>query len=385
MTVTRRTPTPSNQINHLIERATRNPAIAKKLTALFQTSDATGLDYLQPYDLADTWGTARQETLEAFIRGSRDGLFTLHWQSHCPYCGHTADQHTKIVDLPSENQCSVCHGDYANYLDETVEVSFSVTPKYRPARVIYPAGVSSNKQPGHENQRQSPHPNTVRVTGKDCLLLPLFQKVFKDQTLSEHQSLNIRHMTILFTDIIGSTAIYNEFGDVPAFKAVRNHFRLLRRAVENHHGVIVKTIGDAVMAVFNDDFDAVNSAFAALKLFPYNHPEQIFQLDIKLGIHTGSTIAVNLNEQIDYFGTTVNVAARVQALASGGELVLSEPVFTRLKAHLDAAGYGRYVQKERVLVKGLPRELEIYRIDVQSLRSNPENLRFHFEPNDSTE
>jgi len=220
----------------------------------------------------------------------------------------------------------------------------------------------------------SPEHSGQKVTGKDCLLLPLFREVFKDQTLSEHQSLNIRHITVLFTDIVGSTAIYHEFGDIPAFKAVQNHFDILRNAVEAHQGVIVKTIGDAVMAVFHDEADALLAALEALDGFPYNHPDQKFQLTIKLGIHSGSAIAVNLNDRIDYFGTTVNSAARIQGLAGGSELVFSEPVYIRWQETMKSGDWVNYVHQETVQLKGLLSPVTIYRMDVLAWRTHHGSL-----------
>lgn len=363
------------QIKQLIQQATRDPAIASKLADLFDPAKIwPDLDYLQPFKLADTWKIDRRAVLESFIRTSQVGLFTLHWQSHCPHCENISGHHAVISNIKTTQQCSVCSRNYENSLDETVEVSFSVTPKYRPTGGFKPVATLLKAKPESLPNPVKTNPQQ-RVTGKDCLLLPAFREVFKDQTLSEHQSLNIRHITLLFTDIVGSTAIYHEFGDIPAFKAVQNHFEILRGAVERHQGVIVKTIGDAVMAVFHDEAQAVAAAMEALNEFPYNHPDQKFQFDIKLGIHSGSTIAVNLNDQIDYFGTTVNLAARIQGLARGGELVLSEAVFNRWQDVNPALDLAQFVQQESVLVKGLLSAVAIYRINVAALRGSVEGGR----------
>jgi len=363
------------QLKHLIQQSTQDMVIGDKLMELFEpTKFSTDLDYLQPFRLADHWQLDRRAVLESFVRGCQVGLFALHWQSHCPHCGNRAGQHSAISNIETTQQCSVCGHDYENYLDETVEVSFSVTPKYRKTGVFTPTVALFKPKTGPLFLTTSPEHSGQKVTGKDCLLLPLFREVFKDQTLSEHQSLNIRHITVLFTDIVGSTAIYHEFGDIPAFKAVQNHFDILRNAVEAHQGVIVKTIGDAVMAVFHDEADALLAALEALDGFPYNHPDQKFQLTIKLGIHSGSAIAVNLNDRIDYFGTTVNSAARIQGLAGGSELVFSEPVYIRWQETMKSGDWVNYVHQETVQLKGLLSPVTIYRMDVLAWRTHHGSL-----------
>lgn len=307
-----------------------------------------------PFMVADEWNLDRRAVLASFIKGCEAGLFSLHWQTQCTRCGALMDKGEHLHQLSDQETCVKCGNDYENFLDENVTVSFSVNPrfhrsKFRRFRQYHPRDRASD----------------VRVTGLDCLLSPAFAEVFRDQTLSESESLSIGHMTLLFTDIVDSTRIYATHGDIPAFKAVRHHFTLLENAVQQNHGVLVKTIGDAVMAVFNNEIHAVQAAFRAIQTFPYNFEEQQFHLDIKLGIHSGSTIAVNLNQQIDYFGTTVNLAARIQGLARAGELVISDKVYEQAGDFLNIKPYTR----EQVNLKGLPDLIEIIRLDAHALRN----------------
>ena len=106
---------------------------------------------------------------------------------------------------------------------------------------------------------------------------------------------------------------------------------MLSLAIGRHHGGIVKTIGDAVMAVFSNCADACAAAqqmfegiAAANKIFPDEN-----QLVLKAGLHVGPCLAVNANERLDYFGTTVNLAARLADFSRGGELAVSDEVFGR--------------------------------------------------------
>jgi class 3 adenylate cyclase len=130
---------------------------------------------------------------------------------------------------------------------------------------------------------------------------------------------------LLFTDLKGSTAMYERLGDLNAYALLREHFALLGAIVQEHSGAIVKTIGDAVMAVFSRPTDAVSAALHILgEIEHYNANHGDPSIILKLGAHCGPSIAVTLNDNLDYFGQTVNVAARVQSLAEAGEICISE-------------------------------------------------------------
>jgi class 3 adenylate cyclase len=128
-------------------------------------------------------------------------------------------------------------------------------------------------------------------------------------------------VTVMFTDLGGSTALYDRLGDHGAFILVRQHFAELRAAIHNAGGTVVKTIGDSVMAVFSWPGAAVRMALAALD-------ETDAPLQLKVGIHRGPVIAATLEDgRPDYFGQTVNIAARLRGLAGpGGALCLTHNV-----------------------------------------------------------
>ncbi len=99
----------------------------------------------------------------------------------------------------------------------------------------------------------------------------------------------LRDVTVMFTDLGGSTALYDRLGDHAAFALVRRHFAALRAGVLGAGGMVVKTIGDAVMAVFPEPAAAVRTALAALD-------EADPPLRLKVGIHRGPAIAAALDE-----------------------------------------------------------------------------------------
>jgi len=87
----------------------------------------------------------------------------------------------------------------------------------------------------------------------------------------------------------------------------------------------VKTIGDAVMAVFRRPAGALRAFLRAQQVLA-SPPEGMRPLILKVGIHAGPCIAVTLNGRLDYFGCTVNMAARLEGLSSGGNVIISSAV-----------------------------------------------------------
>ncbi len=166
-----------------------------------------------------------------------------------------------------------------------------------------------------------------RVTGLDVLLTPDFKSVFAHDTLSQRESLSVKSLTILFTDITGSTALYKRLGDIRAYNLVRDHFDVLFQEIEFYHGIIVKTIGDAVMAAFPSPDDALQAALAvqhSIAQFNETRTSEEGVILVKIGLHSGSAIAVNLNNTLDYFGNMVNLAARIQSKSRSEEILMSE-------------------------------------------------------------
>ena len=168
-------------------------------------------------------------------------------------------------------------------------------------------------------------------------------------------------MTLLFTDLRGSTALYERIGDAGAYRLVREHFAFLAAAVREADGAIVKTIGDAVMAAFGDPAKAVSAALAIqnrVSVFNTTHGPEL--IAIKLGLHQGPCIAVTLNDRLDYFGSTVNLAARLQGESHGGDIVLSE----RLAADPAVAALIApfHPDSDRASLRGLARPVPFRRI-----------------------
>jgi class 3 adenylate cyclase len=161
------------------------------------------------------------------------------------------------------------------------------------------------------------------LTAKRLLTNQTFRDIYRTDTLDVDQGLKITSLTFLFTDLKGSTALYDRVGDLAAYDLVREHFRVLNEIVASEAGAVVKTIGDAVMATFPTPDRALA---AALRMRKSVRDIRDGDLLIKIGIHEGPCLAVTLNERLDYFGQTVNIAARVQGLADAKAIFATKPV-----------------------------------------------------------
>lgn len=154
-----------------------------------------------------------------------------------------------------------------------------------------------------------------------------FRDLFSHEVLRPGDEVAIANVALMFTDLAGSTALYRRVGDARAYALVREHFAVLAEAVRAHDGGIVKTIGDAVMAAFADPANALRAALAIEAGIAAMNRTLDLPADeglvVKIGLHAGPCIAVTLNERLDYFGSTVNLAARLGSAAKGGEILVS--------------------------------------------------------------
>ncbi|MBI4567321.1 MAG: adenylate/guanylate cyclase domain-containing protein, partial [Planctomycetes bacterium] len=163
------------------------------------------------------------------------------------------------------------------------------------------------------------------VTAAEATSMQTFRDLFSSEAIRPGQEISVGRMAILFTDLRGSTRMYRQIGDAPAFSLVMTHFDVLRRAVAMADGAIVKTIGDAVMGVFQRPLNAITCMLRAQAELAAPAGGAA-PLTLKAGIHAGPCIAVTLNDRLDYFGSTVNLAARLEGLSSGGDLIISDAV-----------------------------------------------------------
>ncbi|MDR6668897.1 adenylate/guanylate cyclase domain-containing protein [Rhizobium sp. 1399] len=199
------------------------------------------------------------------------------------------------------------------------------------------------------------------LTAKRLLTNQSFRDIYRTDTLDVDQRLKITSLTFLFTDLRGSTALYERVGDLAAFDLVRTHFRVLHEIVATEAGAVVKTIGDAVMATFPSPDRAVAAALrmreAMLRLNAERGSEDLL---LKIGIHEGPCLAVSMNDRQDYFGQTVNIASRVQGLAEPQVILTTEAVVgnEQVSEMLRDSGISQVSRMEEL--QGIGREVRIF-------------------------
>jgi adenylate cyclase len=245
------------------------------------------------------------------------------------------------------------------------------------------------------------------VTAAQVTAMQEFRDLFSSQVLAAGQRVGIENLTVFFSDLRGSTSFYEEAGDAPAYSHVRRHFDFLTHHIAVHSGAVVKTMGDAVMAVFHTPGDAVRAALdiqkkiAAFNAAP-NTPHaatdvnatildadvaddatesvaddtasSMEHLVIKIGLHHGPAIAVNQNDKLDYFGRTVNIAARVQGASRGNDIVMSSACYRHSAVQNALREHGIEAETFQADLKGIAGIVTLYRAPCETANSEANSL-----------
>jgi len=208
-------------------------------------------------------------------------------------------------------------------------------------------------------------PDTV-ATAATVSTLPEFRDLFSSEVLAPGLQLGIRRLAFMFTDLTGSTALYQRVGQARAFRIVQEQFVVLLAAIEAHRGTVVKTIGDAVMATFETGADGLAAAveiqrtIRALDLGDAADPARL----VRVGLHQGPCVAVTLNGVLDYFGTTVNIASRVEHEAEGGDIVATVELCDPDDAKAVLSESGASLSPGVVRLRGIREPVQVVRIRV---------------------
>ena len=202
------------------------------------------------------------------------------------------------------------------------------------------------------------------LTGDKAIALPAFRRYCPEQLLRPGDDVRIENIVLIFTDLKGSTSLYEALGDTVAYKLVRDHFDYLTEIVHTHNGVLIKTIGDAVMAAFSEPHEAVAAALDAQDgMARFNSNREDGAINLKLGLHQGPCIAVTSGNVLDYFGSTVNVAARLQGESDGDDVVLSLEVMAAAGvADMLAARPPWQAQSETAQLRGIELPVQFWRL-----------------------
>jgi len=196
------------------------------------------------------------------------------------------------------------------------------------------------------------------LTAKRLLTNQTFRDIHRTDALDVDQRLKITSLTFVFTDLKWSTELYERVGDLVAYDLVRAHFQVLNQIIAAESGAVVKTIGDAVMATFPTPDRAMAAALQMREALKDLKGELL----LKIGIHEGPCLAVSLNDRQDYFGRTVNIAARVQGLATSRSIFATKRVVTDTEASKLLQSNGIFATPEKRSLRGIANQVEIFEI-----------------------
>ncbi|MEO5668702.1 MAG: adenylate/guanylate cyclase domain-containing protein [Bdellovibrionota bacterium] len=358
--------------------------LVERLCTHIVESDRDEIGSIRVRQIAREWHVEPDALLKVCLHAASLGLLRISWKVLCPHCRAAQVSADSIGDIPETSGCPSCEIDFSTDAEDSIEVTFHVHPSIRDVSEVsfcaaepdkkshikvqrwVEAHTSSNLSPSLERGRYR-----IRAIGSDAsydfevattasvplslkntdaqarlfvveklqwdpdILKPShvfavneFRELFSHEHLNSKVKIYLGEQTILFTDIVGSTKFYRSIGDAKAFAAVRSHFEEVTTEIKSHKGVVVKTIGDAVMASFSVRSKALDCAAAILRRF--HHDREDTPIRLRASVHAGPVIAVQLNNGLDYFGTTVNYAAKIQSYAGDGEIAMSDELFSLL-------------------------------------------------------
>lgn len=305
---------------------------------------------------ANQLGLDESAILNLIVAAAAEGVIELIWQTDCPVCKYYGRAATSLGGVTGLHNCPNCDHAYEAHLDEEIQVTVSVSEKIR---TLSPVGRDDMLFRTLVDAKYGP------VLAFTLINLPNFRELLAHQILPEGQSLGVKRLAVFFSDLRGSTALYERVGDAQAYEWVCEHFRVIFDAATRNHGTAVKTIGDGVMGIFADPSAALKGLAETFRgLSEMNAKEGLTdanQLILKVGMHVGPCIVVTLNGRLDYFGKTVNVAARLSELSTGNDIVMSHTVLEQPETCRLAEGLGQLFPLATHL-RGLQEPFDLHRL-----------------------
>jgi class 3 adenylate cyclase len=159
-------------------------------------------------------------------------------------------------------------------------------------------------------------------------------------------------VTLVFSDIEGSTAMIEDLGEARWYELVRDHNAIVRSLCEAHEGTVVKSRGDGFMLAFASAHAALRCAIEVEQAFADRTPGSAEAFRIRIGAHTGFVIA----DADDFYGRNVVLAARIADRASGGEILVSSTA----KEYTESDPSFRFVPRGELRLKGLVGEHTVF-------------------------
>jgi adenylate cyclase len=210
------------------------------------------------------------------------------------------------------------------------------------------------------------HENYLKYTATAAQVITLqeFRDLFPGVTVSPGVQIAFSDLVLLFTDLKGSTAMYETVGDSVAFGFVQNHFKFITGIVRRYNGGIVKTMGDAVMTTFTNPKDAFQAALdMQLEWSSFVESENSnANVQLKIGLHKGTAYAVNEKQNQDFFGSMVNEASRIETKSMGGDIVCSKDIIEDPGVRFILSTKELISEAFTAQLKGLVEDRTLYRV-----------------------
>jgi class 3 adenylate cyclase len=159
--------------------------------------------------------------------------------------------------------------------------------------------------------------------GSLLFTMPEFYRLFSAEAPAAGLSLSVGTFAVAFTDVVGSTEMYQRLGDARAFALIQEHWRACTEIVGHRGGAVVKTMGDGLMCCFASTADAIAASFEMIHHTQSLSSRAQGEFAIRVGVNEGPCYAIRTSGQLDLFGNTVNVAARLMSAADGSEIALT--------------------------------------------------------------
>jgi hypothetical protein len=333
-----------------------SPGLMAKLEASIRESDDYALFRINPLHYAAENGAVENEVIDLFLHATKAGLFQMEWNLVCPSCGDSVESFRSLSKLNSHFYCTVCDLNSEATLDDFIQVAFTISPEVRGISYHHPEALTIEdfhlKYHFNQGARLPDGPRFIEaiptlVKGLSYLG-PGQKKRFEVETAGG---------SLTFNDLIHHLSVAVQVDGAPAVRPQLVSVRVEGARIAPEPATVAP--GKVQFTVENKT--AVKAALEMNKeIARFNRALTSKDVILKIGIHKGPCIAVTLNDRLDYFGQTVNTAARVQGLAGSEEIYITDDVFAFQGVKGLLKGYK--VFGGRVKLKGIQDEAQVYKI-----------------------
>lgn len=161
-----------------------------------------------------------------------------------------------------------------------------------------------------------------RLRARLLMTLPDFVDMFSADAPAAGMQLSVGQLAVAFTDLVGSTELYERVGDARAFALVQEHWRAATRIVTSYRGAIIKTLGDGLLMSFPTAGDAIGASLEMMAHAAALGAREDIPVALRAGVHEGPVYLVRGHDRADLFGRTVNLASRLATVGGGQQIAL---------------------------------------------------------------